>query len=355
MIGVTMAAPGRVECREVPQPELTEPGMAIVKITRAGICGSDLLLWDGRVEIEDDAVIGHEYLGIVEQAGPDVRLIDVGDRVTGTFAVACGHCRQCQKGFGQRCLMLRFIGFGFAFGDLQGGQAQYIAVPEADLTLRKVPEAISDDAALLVGDNAVTAVDVLHRSGFEPGMVVAVMGAGPTGLLTAEAALALGAGAVVVSDRMQWRLRHAEALGATAVDVDRDDPADAVLELSNYQGADIVVEATNTAQATVDAVALARKGATIAVTTVHADGEVTIPLGEMWLKDHTLVMHQANVQARMDDVIAMIAAGRLRPERVITHRLPIEQAAEGYEVTAAREAGKVVLLPHQGGEQEAPA
>jgi threonine dehydrogenase-like Zn-dependent dehydrogenase len=347
MIGVTMAAPGRVECKDLPEPEITESGMAIVKVTRAGICGSDLLLWDGRVEIEDDAIIGHEYFGTVQSIGPDVRLIEVGDRVTGTFSVACGHCRQCQKGFGQRCLLLRFIGFGFAFGDLQGGQAQYIAVPEADLTLRKIPDEISDDAALLVGDNAVTAVDVLHRARFEPGMIVAVMGAGPTGLLTAQAALALGAGAVVVSDRMDWRLRQATALGATAVNIDTDDPLDAVLDLSGYQGADIVVEATNTIQGTADAVALARKGGTIAVTTVHADGEVTIPLGEMWLKDHTLVMHQVNVQARMDDVIAMIAGGRLQPEKVITHCLPIEQAADGYAITAAREAGKVLLLPHQ--------
>jgi threonine dehydrogenase-like Zn-dependent dehydrogenase len=345
MIGVTMAKPGRVELKEFPRPEVTETTMAIVKITRAGICGSDLLMWDGRVEIEDDAIIGHEYLGIVEEIGPDVRLIEAGDRVTGTFSVACGHCVPCQRGYGQRCLLLRFIGFGFAFGDLNGGQAEYIAVPEADLTLRKVPDVISDDAALLIGDNAVTAVDVLHRARFEPGQLVAVMGAGPTGLLTAQAALAMGAGAVVVSDRLQHRLDVAAAMGATAVNFDTDDPLDAVLDLSGYQGADIVVEATNTAQGTVDAIALARKGGTIAVTTVHADGEVTIPLGEMWLKDHTLVMHQVNVNARMDDVIAMIAGGRLDPEKVISHRLPLSEAAQGYAVMAEREALKVILTP----------
>ena len=346
MIGVTMAAPGRVELRDVPKPEITESSMAIVRVTRAGICGSDLLLWDGRVEIEDDAVIGHEYFGTVEQIGGDVRLIEVGDRVTGTFSVACGHCGQCQRGQGQRCLMLRFIGFGFAFGDLAGGQAQRIAVPEADLTLRKVPDVVSDDAALLVGDNAVTAVDVLHRTRFEPGMVVAVMGAGPTGLLCAEAALSGGAGAVVVSDRQAWRLEQAAALGAVAANIDSEDPLDAVLELSGFQGADVVIEATNTIEGTRDAVALARKGGTIAVTTVHADGEVTLPLGEMWLKDLNLLMHNTNVQARMDATIAMIAGGRLHPERVITHRLGIDDAQAGYEVMAAREAGKVVLLPH---------
>jgi threonine dehydrogenase-like Zn-dependent dehydrogenase len=241
--------------------------------------------------------------------------------------------------------MLRFFGFGFAFGDLHGSQAEFIAVPEADLTLRKLPEQISDDAAVLLGDNVVTAVDVLHRGRFEPGQVVAVMGAGPTGLLTAQAAVALGAGAVVVSDSLDHRLGAAASIGATAVNYERDDPLDAVLELSGFQGADLVVEATSTRQAASDAVALARKGGVIAVTTVHADGETTIPLGEMWLKDLDLVMHQVNVQARIDETLALVAAGKVRPETVITDRLSLEEVARGYEVAASREAGKVVLTP----------
>ena len=319
MIAATLAAPGRIELKEVPKPEIAESTTALVRITRAGICGSDLYLYDGRMDIEPEFPLGHEYVGIVEEVGPDVRLIEVGDRVAGSFAVSCGRCGPCQRGLHQRCLMLRFIGFGFAFGDLSGAQSQSIAVPEADLTLRKIPDAISDDAAVMLGDNIVTAVDVLHRGRLEPGQTVAVMGAGPTGLLTAQAALALGAGNVVVSDSVAHRLRCAEAIGATAVDMTVDDPADAV--------------------------ALARKGGVIAVTTVHTDGELTIPLGEMWLKDLDLIMHQVNVQARLDEVISLVAARRLRPEVVITHRLGLEDAAEGYRVAASREAGKVVLAP----------
>jgi 2-desacetyl-2-hydroxyethyl bacteriochlorophyllide A dehydrogenase len=345
MTAATLAGPGRIELKDLPKPEITETAMALVRITRAGICGSDLYLYDGRMEIEPDFPLGHEYVGVVEEVGPDVRLIEVGDRVAGSFSVSCGRCSQCQRGQHARCLMLRFFGFGFAFGDLPGAQSQYIAVPEADLTLRKVPEGVSDDAAVLIGDNIVTAVDVLHRGRFEAGHVVAVMGAGPTGLLTAQAALALGAGAVVISDPQPHRLRCAESFGATAVDITSDDPADAVLELSGYQGADLVVDATSTAQAASDAVALARKGGVIAVTTVHADGELTIPLGEMWLKDLELVMHQVNVQARLDEVVGLVTSGRLSPEVVISHRLPLEEAAAGYAVSASREALKVVLTP----------
>jgi 2-desacetyl-2-hydroxyethyl bacteriochlorophyllide A dehydrogenase len=345
MIAATLAGPERIELKNVPKPEITESAMALVRITLAGICGSDLYLYDGRMGIEPDFPLGHEYVGVVEEAGPDVRLIEVGDRVAGAFSVSCGRCGPCQRGQHARCLMLRFFGFGFAFGDLPGAQTQFIAVPEADLTLRKVPEGITDDAAVLFGDNIVTAVDVLHRGRFQPGQIVAVMGAGPTGLLTAQAALALGAGAVVVSDSLPHRLTAARSIGAIAVDISSEDPVDAVLDLSGYQGADLVVEATSTAQATSDAVALARKGGVIAVTTVHADGEITIPLGEMWLKDLELVMHQVNVQARLDEVVSLVASGRLTPEVVISHRLSLEDAAAGYAVTASREALKVVLTP----------
>jgi 2-desacetyl-2-hydroxyethyl bacteriochlorophyllide A dehydrogenase len=345
MIAATLAGPRRIEVQEVPKPQIAETTAAIVRVTRAGICGSDLYLYDGRMDVEPEFALGHEFVGVVEEIGPDVRLIDAGDRVVGSFSVSCGRCRPCQGGQHARCLLLRFFGFGFAFGDLHGGQAEFIAVPEADLTLRKLPDGVSDDAAVLIGDNVVTAVDVLHRGRFEPGQVVAILGSGTIGLLTAQAALAFGAGAVVVTDTVDHRLQRAAKLGATAVNVGRDDPLDAVMDLSGYQGADLVVEATGTLEATAAAVGLARKGGVVAVTSVHVDGEVTIPLGEMWLKDLELTMHQVNVQARLDEVIALVASGRLSPEFVITHRLGLNQAPDGYAVLASREAVKVVLTP----------
>jgi threonine dehydrogenase-like Zn-dependent dehydrogenase len=346
MIAATLPEPGKIEIAQVADPQITEPSAAIVRVTRAGICGSDLYLYDGRMQIEPGFPLGHEYAGVVLQVGPEVRLIEVGDRVAGSFAVSCGRCGQCQAGQHARCLLLRFFGFGFAFGDLPGGQAELIAVPEADLTLRKVPDQISDDVAVLLGDNVVTAVDVLHRGRFEPGHVVAILGAGATGLLTAQAAVALGAGAVVVHDKVPERLKLAGELGAIAVDVTQPDADEAVLEASGYQGADLVVEATSTIAGTVDAVPLARKGGVIAVTTVHADGDVTLPIGELWLKDLELVMHQVNVQARLDETVALVASSRLRPEAVITHHFDLEDAAAGYEALASREAIKVLLTPN---------
>jgi 2-desacetyl-2-hydroxyethyl bacteriochlorophyllide A dehydrogenase len=345
MIAATLAEPGKIEVQEVPDPQVTESGAAIVRVTRAGICGSDLYLYDGRMEIEPDFALGHEYVGVVEEIGPDVRLIEVGDRVAGSYFVSCGRCSQCQLGLHSRCLLLRFIGFGFAFGDLQGGQAERIAVPEADLTLRKLPDEVSDDVAVLLGDNVVTAVDALHRGRFKPGDVVAILGAGATGLLTAQVAVALGAGAVIVHDTVPARLKLAAEFGATAVDVTQPDADDAVMEASGYQGADVVVDLTGTPAGIPDAVPLVRKGGVIVVTTVHADGDVTIPVGELWLKDVDLAMHQANVQARLDETIALVASDRVRPEAVISHSLPLRDAADGYAALAAREATKVVLAP----------
>ena len=215
MLAATLAEPGRIEFGQVPDPELNESAGAIVRVTRAGICGSDLYLYDGRIDIEPEFALGHEYVGVVEEVGPDVRLIEAGARVTGSFSASCGRCGACQSGQHARCLLLRFFGFGFAFGDLPGGQAERIFVPEADLTLREVPDEITDDVAVLLGDNVVTAVDVLRRGRFQPGQVVAVLGAGATGLLTAHAALALGAAAVVVHDTVQPRL---DARGAARRD-----------------------------------------------------------------------------------------------------------------------------------------
>jgi threonine dehydrogenase-like Zn-dependent dehydrogenase len=349
VIAATLAEPGKIEVQDVPDPQITESGAAIVRVTRAGICGSDLYLYDGRMQIEPGFALGHEYVGVVEELGSDVRLIEVGDRVAGSFSVSCGRCGPCQRGQHARCLLLRFFGFGFAFGDLPGGQAERIAVPEADLTLRRVPEEISEDAAVLLGDNVVTAVDVLHRGRFEPGQVVAILGAGATGLLTAQAALALGAGAVIVHDKVPRRLKLATELGATAVDITQSDAEDAVLEASGYQGADLVVEATSTIGGTVDAIPLVRKGGVIAVTTVHTEGEVTLPIGELWLKDVELVMHQVNVQARLDESVSLVASGRLRPEAVVSHRLALKDAPDGYAALASRDAIKVLLTP--GGQQ----
>jgi threonine dehydrogenase-like Zn-dependent dehydrogenase len=346
MIAATLPEPGKIAVQEVPDPQLTESSGAIVRVTCAGICGSDLYLYDGRMEIEPDFPLGHEYVGVVEEIGADVRLIEEGDRVAGSYFVSCGRCSQCQRGYHSRCLLLRFFGFGFAFGDLPGGQAERIAVPEADLTLRKLPGDVSDDVAVLLGDNVVTAVDALHRGRFQPGQVVAILGAGGTGLLTAQVALALGAGAVVVHDEVPARLELAGELGATAVDITQGDADDAVMEASGYQGADIVVDLTGTAAGIPDAVPLVRKGGVIVVSTVHADGDVTIPVGELWLKDAEIAMHQVNVQARFDETVALVASGRLRPEAVISHHFELQDAAAGYAALASREAIKVLLTPN---------
>src|SRR5882762_10176876 len=127
MIAATLPEPGKVELQEVPDPQITESSAALVRVTRAGICGSDLYLYDGRIEIEPDFPLGHEYVGVVEEVAPDVRLIEAGDRVAGSFSVSCGRCDPCQRGQHARCLLLRFFGFGFAFGDLHGAQAEFIA------------------------------------------------------------------------------------------------------------------------------------------------------------------------------------------------------------------------------------
>src|SRR5436190_2106566 len=152
MLAVTFQEPGRVEVEERPDPELQAPDDAIVRVEATGICGSDLHIYHGRVQIEPGFTIGHEFVGTVESAGPGVTEVSVNDRVLGCFCSACGNCFFCRRGLYHKCDHGRVFGHGATLGSLQGAQAEHVLVPHANLTLRRVPEGMSDEAALFAGD-----------------------------------------------------------------------------------------------------------------------------------------------------------------------------------------------------------
>src|SRR6185312_16165539 len=218
MQAVTFYGPRDVRVEEVPRPEIEEQGDVLLRVDRAAICGTDLHPYNGRMEIEDGFVLGHEYLGTIEAKGDGVSQFEEGDRVVGSFFVACGKCWFCRRGVPMKCMMIRVFGLGMVFGDLSGAQSEYMRVPEADLTLRKMPDTgVDDDDILFVGDIPTTGYDAIRKAGMQPGDVVAVVGAGPVGLCTVMAARALGAGRVVALDMVAERLKLAEDLGAIAV------------------------------------------------------------------------------------------------------------------------------------------
>lgn len=346
MRAVVLRAPHRVEVAEVPKPRIANPTDILVRVEKTAICGTDLHPYEGRLEIEPDVILGHEFLGTVEDVGEAVTQFTVGDRVVSSCVVSCGACYQCRRHQPGNCAGSRIFGLGLALGDLDGGQAEYVVVPVADLSARKVPDtgAATDDDILFAGDIMTTGYESVSRA-MRPGDTVAVVGAGPVGLCAAMAAAALGAGQVIVIDKVEARLKEAGNLGAVTVDAAETDPADAVLDLTDWRGADVVVDAVGHESALVSAIALVRAGGTLSIPGVYTEEAITLPFGDLYLKGISLQMGVAHITERIDEVIALSAAGKLRPGSLVSHRMGLSEAAEAYRLFAAREATKIVLDP----------
>jgi 2-desacetyl-2-hydroxyethyl bacteriochlorophyllide A dehydrogenase len=344
MRAVTFHAPRdvRVEERADPAPEADDD--AVVRVEATGICGSDLHIYHGRVQIEPGFVIGHEYVGTVVAAGDGVTEVGVGDRVLGTYCTACGGCFFCRRAEYHKCDDGRVFGHGATLGSLQGAQAELVLVPHANITLRRVPEGVSDDAALFAGDVAGTAYHAIAGGGFEPGASVAVIGLGPVGLCSVQVARAAGASQVVAVDTVEERLRVAETLGATPVHLTDGDPRAVVKELTEGRGVDRSVDAVGHPDALDLACRLARKAGTVSVTGVYAE-RVEVHMGVVWIKALTLRTGHANVIGHLDRVLAMIASGTLDPTPLVTHHMTLDEAPEAYAVYDRREALKIVLSP----------
>src|SRR3954452_10390696 len=216
MRAVTFQAPGEVQIDDVAEPELLASDDAIVRVEASGICGSDLHIYHGRVQIEPGFVIGHEYVGEVVAAGDDVSRVSVGDRVLGTYGTACGECFFCRREEFHKCDEALVFGHGKALGALQGAQAEQVLVPHANLTLRRVPDGLSDDVALFAGDVMGTGWHAVDQSGLRPGDTAAVLGLGPVGLCAVQAAKASGVAKVIAIDSVPERLALAESFGAQA-------------------------------------------------------------------------------------------------------------------------------------------
>jgi 2-desacetyl-2-hydroxyethyl bacteriochlorophyllide A dehydrogenase len=344
MRAVTFQAPGEVRVEERPAPELLAPDDAVVRVEATGVCGSDLHIYHGRVKIEPGFVIGHEFVGTVVAAGDELTRVAEGDRVLGCFHSACGSCYFCLRGIYHKCDDARVFGHGATLGSLQGAQAEQVLVPHANLTLRRVPRGLSDDAALFAGDVMGTGYHAIVASGFAPGETVAVLGLGPVGLCAAQVARATGAGAVIAVDEVEQRLDTARDLGATAVHLTEEDPRAAVKEATDGRGADLVVDAVGHPDALDMACRMARKGGTVSAIGVYAE-RCEVHMGIVWIKALTVRTGHANVIAHVDPVLAMMRAGVLDPTPLVSRHMALDDAPEAYEAYANREALKIVMAP----------
>ncbi|HEY5316681.1 MAG TPA: alcohol dehydrogenase catalytic domain-containing protein, partial [Solirubrobacteraceae bacterium] len=243
MRAVTFQAPGQVTVEDRPEPELQAREDAIVEIEASGICGSDLHIYHGRVQVEPGFTIGHEFVGTVLAAGEDVTRVSVGDRVLGCFHTACGTCFFCLRGAYHKCDHSRTFGHGAALGALPGTQAEQALVPNANMTLRRVPAGMSSETALFAGDVMGTGYHAVQESGVSPGDSVAVLGLGPVGLCAVRVAIAAGAAPVIAVDGVAARLEVARRFGAIPVHLTEQGPREVVKRETGGRGVDVAIDA----------------------------------------------------------------------------------------------------------------
>ncbi|HJR34902.1 MAG TPA: alcohol dehydrogenase family protein [Gemmatimonadales bacterium] len=332
----------------VPDPVLIDPSDAIVAVRLAAICGSDLHIWHGReTGLDPGTVMGHEFLGEVVEVGRDVSRLARGDRVVSPFTTSCGTCFYCTHGLPARCTMGQLFGWVERGAGLHGGQAELVRVPLADTTLFPLPAELAPEAGLLLGDVLSTGWHAAVMGGVAPGAVAAVVGCGPVGLMAILAAHELGAERVFALDTVPERLALAGRFGATPVHLKELDPVATVRDATGGRGADAVLEAVGSPEATTLAFALARPGGTLAAVGVHHEAAFPFSPGAAYDKNLTYRIGRCPVRHYMDRLLPVAQRRQAELASLFTHRLPLDQAPDGYRVFDAREDGciKVLLRP----------
>ena len=346
MRAVAFEGIGRVAVREVADPRLEEPSDALVRVTASAICGSDLHFLSGKAPIEPGETLGHEAVGVVEAVGDEVVRFSPGDRVVVAFDIVCGRCWFCRRGQTQLCDEFRNLGAGAFGGGLAGAQAERLRVPVADVNLLAVPDGVDDEHALFVGDVLTTGYYAASIAEPESGDSVAVVGCGPVGYACIVSLLAAGVGHVLALDRDPARLALAASAGADPVDIRTCDPQMAVADATQDRGADVVIEAVGRPEAFETAIGAVRRGGTVVVVGMYAGESTEIQLGVYWARALRIVFAGiCPIHAWWERSMSEVASGRIDLAAMVSHRLPLERAAEGYALFDSQEATKVVLRP----------
>ncbi|MGW7384504.1 alcohol dehydrogenase catalytic domain-containing protein [Streptomyces sp. NPDC054794] len=344
MKAVVYRGPGTVAVEDRPDPALTGPRDAIVRVTATAVCGTDLHPYRGEVpQFEEGTVLGHEFAGTVVEAGEQVPH-HVGQRVFASDIIACGRCRACARGMHYHCASVGLFGSSTLVGKpVDGGQAEYVRVPFADIVLHPTPDDVSDEQAVFVGDILCTAYAGVEAARIRPGDVVAVVGAGPVGVLAAACARVAGASEVILADPDPRR--RDTPVGRV---VEPHELSDTVRELTDGWGAHAAIEAVGSPAALRGAVQAMGPQGTVAAIGVHHADAAPFPTGTAFAKEAALRFVVGNPLAVRAPVLALIRAGLIDPTILISHRLPLSSAVEAYSLFEAREATKVVLSATDG-------
>jgi threonine dehydrogenase-like Zn-dependent dehydrogenase len=374
---------------DVPDPEILNPRDAIVRITSTAICGSDLHLYNGFIPtMEKGDIVGHEFMGEVVEVGASVKNLSKGDRIVVPFPISCGSCFFCQQTLFSLCENSNpnapmaqkvwgqspsgIYGYSHLLGGYAGGQAQYARVPYADVDHVKIPEGLTDDQVLFLSDIFPTGYMAAENCNIRPGDTVAVWGCGPVGQFAIKSAYLLGAERVIAIDRFPYRLQMAhDEGGAEIINYEEVDTYETLMDMTGGRGPDSCIDAVGmeahgapleyaydrAKQAMMlepdrpivfrEALKACRKGGTVSVAGVYGAMADKIPLGSLMNKALTIKTGQTHVQRYMKPLLDRIQAGDIDPSFVITHRIPLEEAPEGYKIFRDKqdECMKVVLSP----------
>ena len=378
MKAIVYDGPNSVRVDDVEDPTIESPTDAIVRITTTNICGSDLHMYEGRTDVEKGTVFGHENMGIVEAVGDGLDRIQVGDRVSVPFNVACGTCRNCNKGWTSFCQRVNpnegMVGsaYGYAMmGPYRGGQAEFLHVPYADFNLLKLPEGDDkEDDYTMLSDIFPTGYHGTEMAGVGPGDTVVVYGAGPVGLMAAHSAFIRGASRVFVADKEQDRLDLAAEIDAEPIDIADVDPVEFVQDATGGVGADAGVEAVGyqahdhtgeehpelVLDNLVNSVKVPGRIGVVGVyvpedpgapNELAEEGRIPFQYGQFFTKGQSMGTGQAPVKRYNRELRDLITAGRANPSWIVSHRVGLDEAPDAYANFDKRDNGwtKVLLDP----------
>ncbi|MEF7442031.1 zinc-dependent alcohol dehydrogenase [Paenibacillus lautus] len=378
MKAVTYQGIKNVVVKEVPDPNIEKPDDMIVRVTSSAICGSDLHLIHGMIpNLQENYVIGHEPIGIVEEVGPGVTKVKKGDRVIIPFNIACGECFYCKNQLESQCDnsnehgdMGAYFGYSGTTGGYPGGQAEYLRVPFANFTHFKIPENCEqpDEKLSLIADAMTTAFWSVDNAGVKNGDTVIVLGCGPVGLLVQKFCWLKGAKRVIAVDYVDYRLQHAKRTNhVEIVNFEQDKNIGNNLKEMTKGGADVVIDAVGmdgkmsdleflasglklqggTLSAFIIASQAVRKGGTIQVTGVYGGRYNGFPLGDIMQRNVNIRSGQAPVIHYMPYMYELVTSGKVDPGDIVTHVIPLSEAKRGYEVfdTKTDNCIKVILKP----------
>jgi alcohol dehydrogenase len=346
MRAVVLQGERTVSVENVADPTISRPDSAVITVDRTAICGSDLHLFHDPAFAGLGIRLGHEFVGQVAEVGPAVRTLHPGDRVLVSGVIGCGRCTACLSRDPGVCRNNGLAVFGVGPG-LPGGQAEAVEVPAADAFALPIPEVITTEQAVLLTDILPTGYLGAARADIRPGSTVVVIGLGPVGILALQCAQLFGPARVLAVDKDKERLRRAVELGAEPVDAGDGETVPAVRELTSGRGAESVIEAVGVDQTVTDALGSAAPGGTVSVIGANLNQAFSFSLAQAFLNRLTFRVAIASVPSTWEALIPLIASGRLRPEEVFTHRLPLSAAPQAYEIFDSHADGvlKVLLDP----------